>query len=469
MNLLATLFRPVDIFFVPLCFVLLLMAFSVVIRKHKDERIKRLFLQAFYFKMVCAVIFTVLTIYVFGGGDSEMYYECTEALHKAVMDDGGNFWKIYTTKVINAKTPLMNYFIFSESRYPIWEAMHGAGNFMVPKLALPAALVFSNSYTSMAMVFSFFALGGAIRLFKFFYYYFPQYFREIALATLFLPSIAFWSSGLLKDSICFGAVGYLVYAVFNIFIRRRKIISSLAWILVAVVLLFYIKVYILLSIAPAIVLWLFREFNKVVENKTLRNIMAILTFAIGGILAIVLINYVTSDESMRAFRLDALMETSEHSRTLYEGFGSKYEGSYYSIGSSNPVLLVPLGIVATLFRPFLWEANNATALLSALEALFFLYLTVYLMYKKGIGKFFKNIFNQPLMLLCFLFSMVFAAAIGSTALNFGSLSRYKIPCLPFYLFMVLILWQQAGLQYPRWFKKLLGYNTLPPWIRKTAI
>ncbi|HEX2627488.1 MAG TPA: hypothetical protein VHM26_00700, partial [Chitinophagaceae bacterium] len=60
----------------------------------------------------------------------------------------------------------------------------------------------------------------------------------------------------------------------------------------------------------------------------------------------------------------------------------------------------------------------------------------------------------------FVFSIIFAAAIGSTALNFGSLSRYKIPCLPFYLIMIFVLFREGGLLYPSWFRKFLGYPTV---------
>ena len=468
MGLSAVLFQSIDVFLGPLCFVVMLMIFSIIIRKYKDEKIKRLFLQAFYFKMLFALVFTLVSFFYYQGGDTAMYFECTQFLHKAVMDDPNNFTKIYMTKGINVKTDLVTYFMYTGSTYPVFEAMHDPGNFMVPKLALPAALIFNKSYICIAMAFSFFALGGAIRLFKFFYHYFPQYYREIALATLFLPSVAFWSSGLLKDPICFGAVGYLVYGIFNLFVKRQKIVGSLIWVAITVFLLFYIKVYILLAIAPALVIWLFREFNKVVENKTLRNIMAVMTFAIGALLALLMVNYVTSDESMKAFRLEAILETSEQNRVAYMEFSEQYEGSYFNIKTSNPFLLVLNGIVATLFRPFLWEARNVTSLLSALEALFFLYLTGFYMIKKGVKPFFQGIFKQPLLLLCFIFALVFAAAVGSTALNFGSLSRYKIPCLPFYLMMVLILYQQAGIQYPKWFKKILGYKIAPRWVGRKA-
>jgi hypothetical protein len=467
--LLDSLLRDSDIFAAPVCFVVLLMIFSVIISKYKEDRIRNLFIQAFYFKMACALIFTLVNTFYYRGGDTEMYYNCTKYLHDAVMDDTDNFLKIYQTKGINVKTPLMNYFIFKETIYPEFEAMHDAGNFLVPKFGLPVMLVFGKSYLVTAMFFSFFALGGSIRLFKFFNYYFPAYWREIALATLFLPSAAYWSSGIMKDPICFGCVGYIVYGFYKIFIKRKGFVYSIFWIVLCGTLLYYVKPYILLALLPGIVIWLFTELNKTVENKTLRRIMGFLTFSLGAGMAFLMINYVTSDASLKSFQLDTIIETSNTNREIYQDISIREKGAYFAINTSNAFLLVLNGIVATLFRPFIWEINGPTALLSALEAAFFLFFTLLIIFKKGLVTFFRNAFSHPVFIMCFIFSFVFAAAIGSTALNFGSLSRYKIPCLPFYLIMVMIIYRTEGLNYPAWLNRILGYRTIQTSQKKTAV
>ena len=469
MKFLALLLRPGDIIAAPVCFLILLMLISIIIKKYKDDEYKRLIVKAFYFKMSFALIYTLISSFYYRTGDTHMYYEATQALHRAVMDDSDNFLKIYFTKVINVKTSLMNYFIYLDSEYPIFEAMHEAGNFAVPKFALPVALLFNQSYLCIAMFFSFFALGGAIRMYKFFFYYFPDYKREIAFAVLFLPSVAMWSSGLIKDPICFGCVGYVLYGVFNIAIRRKKIFGSVIWVAIGSILLLTVKPYILLALTPSVILWLFVVFNETIENVVLRRIFTFLTFTLGGIVAIVLLNYATSDESLKSYSFDNIAETSAQSREMYEEFGAQYQGSYYSIKTTNPVLIVLNGIGATFFRPFLWEVNGITALFSSLESLFFLYITITLIYLRGLVNFFRKIFANPVLMMCLIFSMVFAAAVGSTALNFGSLSRYKIPCLPFYLTMVLVLFRQADLKYPAWFARLLGYKLTHKPIQKTAI
>ena len=98
MVLLASLFNSFDVFTGPLCFVILLMFMSGVVRKYKDDTQRKIFLQAFYFKMLCTLIYTLLMTFYYAGGDTEMYYECTVDLHNAVMDDSNNFVKIWSSK-----------------------------------------------------------------------------------------------------------------------------------------------------------------------------------------------------------------------------------------------------------------------------------------------------------------------------------------------------------------------------------
>ena len=333
--------------------------------------------------------------------------------------------------------------------------MSSPSNFFIPKLALFPAIIFNDSYLCINLLFAFFALGGAIRLFKTFYHYYPRYWKEIAVATLFLPDVVYWSSGLLKDSICFGGIGYILYGVLNIFVKKKKVFVSFLWVVIAGLLIFYIKVYILLVLALAIIIWQFAEFNKLIPDRTLRGVFAVMSFSIALLLGYLMITYLTSQEATQGYRLDKLAERSEDQRKQYGLLAGEQRGSYFNINTSNPVSLVLNGVSATFYRPFPWEIRSPIMLLSAGEAFIFAYLTLFFFIKRGVKKFFTVPFSDPRILMCFIFAFVFAVAVGSTTANFGALSRYKIPCMPFYFIMLILLYQKTGLQYPKWFSTLL--------------
>lgn len=230
------------------------------------------------------------------------------------------------------------------------------------------------------------------------------------------------------------------------------------WILVCGYLIFYIKVYILLVLILAVLIWLFAETNKLIEDKTLRNIFSFMTLVFSFVIGFFLLNYFTSLEAAQNYKFDTLLNQAEYQRKNILNLAENTKlGSNFSINTSNPVALVPNSLVATFFRPFLWEVNSPVAVFSAIESTFLLFFTLYFFFKRGVANFFRYSFDDPRLLMCFVFAIVFAVAVGASTSNFGALSRYKIPCMPFYFIMLLMIYKRAELPYPRWFNKVLNW------------
>jgi hypothetical protein len=66
-------------------------------------------------------------------------------------------------------------------------------------------------------------------------------------------------------------------------------------------------------------------------------------------------------------------------------------------------------------------------------------LFIYVFFRVGPINFIGSFFKDPMIFFCFFFSIVFAIFVGATTLNFGTLVRYKIPCLPFYIIALFII------------------------------
>jgi hypothetical protein len=462
MLLLAQFFKGYDLVLFPVCYLVLFYILKNRANKNKDPKIRSLYYRAFYFKVIAVVLFTLITEFYFKGGDTALFYQATKDLRAAIADNPDNLWVVVKTNKLIIKSPLFDYFYYDGYQNDLtWNYMISAANFYPPKLALIPSFVFGNSYICINMVIAFFALGGAIRLFKTFYYFYPKLYRELALACLFLPGVAFWSAGLLKDPITFGCVGYITYAFLNIFIRKKNTITSGIWIVIGCILIYFIKVYILLVLLMSLLIWLFAEFNRLVENKTLRSIFAVMTLAASIVAAYLLLNYFTTLEAAQQFQLDNISGNAEYQRKMYADIALNKKDSHFEINTSNPVVMIFSGISATFYRPFPWEVNSPIILLSAMESMVFLLLTLGFIFKRGIKKFFSVPFSEPRILFCFVFSFAFAAAIGTATANFGALSRYKIPCMPFYLIMIMLMYWKTNLAYPQWFNKILDF-IVPP-------
>ncbi len=465
MILLAQLLTAPDFLLFPLCCLLLFYFFKKRADKNKDPKIRKLYYRAFYFKLISVVLFTSITVFYFKGGDTAMYYQATTDLRAAIADKPDNLQETIMTQRVTVKSPLFDYFYYDGYTGDLtYNYMITPANFYPPKLSLIPSFLFFNSYICINLFIGFFALGGAIRLFKTFYYFYPKLYRELALGCIFLPGVAFWSSGLLKDPYTFGAVGYITYAFLNIFIKKTNYFSSICWIIAGAFILYFIKVYILLVLVMALLVWQFAEFNKLIENKVLRNFFAAMTFAASIAVALLLMNYLTSQEAAQQYQLDSFANNAELQRKQYADIAMNTKDSHFEINTSNPVLMVVGGVSATFYRPFLWEVSSPIILLSAIESLMFLVLTLGFVFKRGLVKFFTIPFSEPRILMCFVFAFAFAIAVGTATANFGALSRYKIPCMPFYMIMLVLIYHKTNLPYPKWFKKIL--NIAVPEIKK---
>ena len=436
----------IDIFAGLIC---LLILHQVMERSFRGEHPAALrhFRMAFRLRMFFSLAFSLIAAYYYRGGDTEMFLYGARDMRQAIREGGLSVFDILFMNNSNDSDLLSYYFEIDESIYPVSGFMKHSGNFMVPKVGLIPFLL-TDSYLVLCFVFSFFALMGGIRLYRLFLIYFPGMRKEIAIATLLLPSVGYWSSGFMKDSLCFGALGFLLYGIYQLVIARRKMVESVIWIIVSFYLIYTIKVYILLALIPGIAFWLFGATGSRIRNKfTRRAVVFFLLIAAAGA-TFYFLNIMTTDESLEKFSVDNLLESSEYSREIFERRGD--QGSNFQFNTTNPALLLVNGLIATFFRPFPWEITSFIVLFSSLEAVMFLLLLVFVLYKAGVGKFLKTIFDSPILILSFSFAVVFAAAVGISTTNFGSLSRYKIPCLPFYLMFVLGAFYRLQIKYPKW-------------------
>jgi hypothetical protein len=149
-------------------------------------------------------------------------------------------------------------------------------------------------------------------------------------------------------------------------------------------------------------------------------------------------------EELGSLALDKLSESVKMQQTNFINMADA-AGSSFSLGvdfdGSNLSLIkmAPAALTATFYRPYLWESKNISTLLSSLESLALMIFTLFVFIKAGPINFIKPIIKDPMVMFCFFFSIVFALFVGATTLNFGTLVRYKIPCIPFYIIALVLI------------------------------
>jgi hypothetical protein len=162
------------------------------------------------------------------------------------------------------------------------------------------------------------------------------------------------------------------------------------------------------------------------------------------------------DDKLGYYAVDKLFENVKEQSSSYLSSENADTEATFDLGTFEPtvsgfITKMPAGIAAAVYRPFLWEAKKIIIVFSALESLFLLWLTLYVLYKTGFRYFISSIFNNPFTLLCLSYALLFGALIGLSTFNFGTLARYRIPLIPFYtmgLLNILYLYQKTIPQKP---------------------
>ncbi|WP_152425124.1 hypothetical protein [Nafulsella turpanensis] len=399
-----------------------------------DRYTRKYFLPGLGVKIVGALAVGFIYQFYYSGGDTFAYYHDASLVWKAFLDSPLKAFRLITA----SGEYLPGTFDYASQMY----FFHDASSYAVVRFAGLFSLFSFNTYAVIACIFAVLSYSGLWALYLTFYRLYPHLYRPLAWAVLFIPSVFFWGSGLLKDTLTLAAVGWATYAVYKIFFRREYVWWFSVVLILSCWVIYSIKIYILLCFLPAVILWVFLSRLKKIKSAAVKLVTGPLVIVVAaglGYLAIIEIG----EESHR-YNIDTFSYTAESTARWLTYVGQQQGGSVYTLGDFDysPVGMLkktPLAINVTLFRPYLWEVDNPVMLLAALESFGLLFFTLYVFYKRGVGSTFKAIAGSPFLIFCFIFSISFAFAVGIATYNFGSLVRYKIPLLPFYVAALVVL------------------------------
>ncbi len=426
-----------DFIVTPIWFFLLLLGAFIVRPMVTNRETRRYFIPGLMVKFVGAIALGLIYQFYYGGGDTFTFHtHGSRWIWKAFMDN-----PVTGIEILFQKPGDYNGETFKFTQH-IWMFRDRASMFVIKATSLIDLLTF-NTYSATALFFSAFAFSGHWALFSVFQKLYPLHTRSLAVATLFIPSVVFWGSGILKDTITLSALCWLTYAMLRITLFNKLNQTNIFLVLVMGWVVYSIKIYILLCFVAAASLFLYSRYISVIKNAAIKITIApllIIIFIGGGYYAM---NKIAEDDSRYA--LDKIAETAMI--TAYDiryGWGARQgDNSGYTLGEldgsiGSLIRLAPAGIIVTLFRPWLWEVKNPLMLISAIESFTFLMLTLWAAFNVPWQRLLKKL-NHPVIKFCLVFSLMFAFAVGVSTFNFGTLMRYKIPVMPFYsLFLVCI-------------------------------
>jgi len=403
--------------------------------KHAPEY--RFYLWGLMAKLFGGVAFSLIYFYYYEGGDSTGYFYSGVAMRNLAIVDpmeylrqmlGDNSMRAHSVYTLDTAKPYQ--FMFFDDR-----------TFAVVRIASVFAMVTFNSYLISTLLMASASFFGIWACYRTFVSYFPQLSGPLVTGFLFMPSVVFWGSAILKDTITFSAVCWWVHAVDEVFFKRRHVLSKVAVMIVSALMIILIKPYIFMVLLTATLLWLFYFRLVGIRNSIVKFVLLPISLVlfVGSTLFILS----KLEGALGQFSLDNAIhsiEVTQADMVRSEQYGSnsfdvgQFDGTWWGVLSKFPA-----ATNATLFRPYIWECNNFTMYLSGIENTWVLGMTILALFRAGPRFFVRCVTGVPLLLMTTTFALLFAFVCGVSTPNFGALVRFKIPMVPFFISTMFII------------------------------
>lgn len=392
--------------------------FIAVIRKISgvDDRI--IFSTFSLLKISCGVLMGFLYWSYYGAGDIIFFYEQAQALFQYFQTN-----RISFSEWIGFAPLSLSQAEFSAQSEP-------RTFFFVRLISFLYAFTQGN-YWVMSIYFSFFA-GLATWAFA---HELARLSKEnkyaIYTALLFIPSITFWSSGLLKESLMTIAIYALGFSTLKWKANPKKWPYVIPVIL-CVYILWKVKYYVPITLLPILILTLIFFKGKFLGQYTFPKRLGLyFSFLIVGGLSIAFIHPVFHTGlffELLKISHDAIAHNSTEALIHFKQTESDVQFFIHNL---------PLAWSTGIFRPFIWEAFSAFSLVWAMEKAVFTLLVITAFIFS-----FKVKFSQAEKwwgIAILIYVSVLSSIITLATPNFGTLIRYEVAYMPFLWLLILII------------------------------
>lgn len=382
---------------------------------------------AFVARVASAFALVWLTKYFFGGGDMLWYYEHGVFLASLISEQPEQY-----------AVPGLMYALGRPVDDPIFYFSGRSTGTMFGLSSWMMLLLGGDALYGACVLLAILNLWSGTYLCEVFLRELPRRYHEaVVWLALLLPSMVFWTSGLLKESPAMIGLG-LVFAGISDLIRRQ----GWRWMLLLPLGLWCIgafKAYVLFPLLACAALWWYaaRSLRQTGELAIVRKPMSLLAAVAVGVAGVWGLGMVFPRYALGNLLEEAVFLQRVGARV---GGGSTFAGGPAGDASlAGQLVRLPLGMLTALFRPLPFDIHNAAVLLNAVEMVAIVGLWIRMLVVRPLFRTLRLLTLNPFLLSVVVFVLFFAAAVGLTTTNMGTLSRYRVPMMPLYLMLLWVL------------------------------
>jgi hypothetical protein len=387
-------------------------------RREEKGVLKKFFLPGLLFKIMGGLCLGWIYRYYYHVGDTLSYFQ-----------DGTRLADWATTDAHSFLSFLWN----SNQDYPVFDQLHLQEPRALFLSKVTALLVLSGAghYELISIYFSLFSFASTWYIVKTISRFYPHLKREAVVAFLFFPSCVFWSAGLIKESISMMGLFFIAAFILHVVHRTRLSIGHWLFFIFSLWIVWSLKYYYLAVFLPI-------GITTIVVARFVLPRLPMMN--LGWLVLIWLVIFIVP------LYIASLLHPNFYPEQFLEVIVSNYR-AFISISSPGDVILyndleatpasifihAPWALISGLYRPFPWEAGTIFQGIIALENIILIVLSLSVWWQKRQR---ISSADQLVLMSIVLYIILLCIFLALSTPNFGTLSRYRVGFLPFFVFLI---------------------------------
>ncbi len=388
---------------------------------------------AFLIKVACgAALFLLYTYYypIRRDADTFKYFDDSKHLYDALWTNPGDFFKMLFGIDCENEYFKSNYYSNMYNWYRSYDNGLLNDNRLVIRINAIFRIVSFGNYHVHSLLLNFLAFIGSYSLARLFLEYSKSKWKTY-LAVFLIPSVVFWSSGILKEAVLLFGLGLFGWNFHKLLFDRWKW-KRIPFLVFLLAILLVMKLYVFIAFVPAVMAWWISKYTK-------RTILVHAFMIIGGVLfGLALAQIIPS------LNFIEIMANKQHdfinlSKAL--NVNSAIDMTYLEPNLWSFIKATPSALLNSFSRPWPTEIKGILFVPPLMENLFIISILV-------LSWFFgKRVAEREwkFVVFCLTFSIILFLIIGLTTPIIGAIVRYKIPAIPFLMIAALMFFDSQKL------------------------
>lgn len=400
---------------IPAFHILLIFLIAYRIRR-KETFLVRLFWPSLLLKLFAGISLGLLYTYYYPVGDTFGYFKDASLLASVAVEDFPAY---------------MRFLFFNQGLAPHLLTFDEPRALFLTKITSVFSIATHSNYWIIGLYFSLISFLSAWFLVKTINRNVSSVKTPSVIAFLLLPSIVFWTSGLIKESLAVAALYFLVAFFLKIWFNEKPRALHFVMAVVSLWVFWNLKYYFVAVFLPvACTTLLYKLIGRKWPVRSARSEIVVWIAIL--IFPLFLITFLHPN-----FYPERFLEVIVLNNAAYNQMSSPIDlvhfinlrADFRSIAQN-----APWALFSGLFRPLFWEAGTILQFLAGMENT--LLLCFFLATLTQIKKYLSSP-HRVLVLALLVYVTLLCILITLSAPNFGTLSRYRAGYLSFFVFLVL--------------------------------